>query len=78
MDKKTKYKLNIGIGFVIALIYLLLPTDFVPDPMPVAGWIDDIIAILLAIANAVRMGAKLRNANNNGKELAQKPDQPKQ
>ncbi|MCR4664942.1 MAG: DUF1232 domain-containing protein [Paludibacteraceae bacterium] len=60
MDKKTRHKWNIGIGFVVAIAYILIPTDFVPDVIPVLGWIDDIVAILLAIANAIRLGIKIK------------------
>lgn len=60
MEKRTKYRLNIIIGAVAALIYILIPTDISPDPVPVVGWIDDIVALLLAIANAVVFASKLR------------------
>lgn len=60
MQNSTKYKLNIGIGALIAIIYLLIPVDFIPDPIPVTGWIDDIVAILLAITNALVFASKLR------------------
>ena len=60
MQQKTKYKLNIGIGIIAALVYLVIPTDIVPETIPVLGWIDDIIAILIALANAIRFGIKLR------------------
>lgn len=29
-----------------AAIYLILPFDFLPDIMPVIGWIDDLLVIL--------------------------------
>lgn len=60
MEKKTKYKWNIGIGFAIALTYLFIPTDLVADVIPVAGWIDDIVVILAAIANAIRLVVKMK------------------
>ena len=60
MQKSTRYKLNIIIGAVIALIYVLLPFDVSPDAVPVVGWIDDIIAVLLAIANGLLFASKLR------------------
>ena len=63
MQPKTKYKLNLGISIVIAALYLIVPTDLLPDAMPLIGWIDDIIAILLVIANAVRVTNKLKNKN---------------
>lgn len=60
MQKATKYKLNIGIGALIALIYVLIPVDIVPEAVPVIGWIDDLIAILLAVTNGLVLGSKLR------------------
>ena len=60
MQKATKYKLNIWIGAVIALIYVLIPVDISPDVVPVVGWIDDIIAILLAVTNGLLFVSKLR------------------
>lgn len=60
MQKTTKYKLNIGIGLLVALIYVLIPIDLLPDAAPAIGWIDDIIAVLLALANAITFLTKLR------------------
>ena len=60
MEKKTKYKWSIGLGFLAAIIYLLIPTDVVPDVVPTLGWIDDIVAILLAIANAIRLAVNIK------------------
>ena len=61
MKPSTKYKLNIGIGAFVALIYLLIPVDLSPDAVPIVGWIDDIIAILLAITNGILWAKKLKN-----------------
>ncbi len=61
MDKKTRYKWSIGIGFIVAFVYLLIPTDLVPDVVPALGWIDDVVAILLAVANAIRLAIKIKN-----------------
>lgn len=60
MEKPTKYKLNITIGALVALLYVLIPIDLSPDPVPIIGWIDDIIAVLLAITNGIYFAAKLR------------------
>ena len=62
MQKSTRYKLNIGIGALVALIYVLLPIDLSPDAVPVIGWIDDIIAVLLAITNGLVFASKIRKA----------------
>ncbi len=60
MQKQTRYKLNIGIGALVALIYVLIPVDVAPDAVPVVGWIDDLIAILLAVTNGLVFASKLR------------------
>ena len=62
MRKSTKYKLNIGIGALAALVYVLLPFDLSPDAVPVIGWIDDVIAVLLAIANGLVFASKIRKS----------------
>ena len=64
MQKSTKYKWNIGIGLLVALVYVLIPIDILPDATPAIGWIDDIIAILLAVANALALLSKLRKGEN--------------
>ena len=60
MQQKTKYRLSIILGALAALIYIVIPTDLSPDPVPVIGWIDDIIAVLLAITNALVFAGKIR------------------
>ena len=42
MQQSTKYKLNIWIGALIVLVYVLIPIDISPDAVPVIGWIDDV------------------------------------
>ena len=63
MQPKTKQKLKLGITITVGILYLIVPTDLLPDTMPLVGWIDDLIAILLVIANAVRVTNKLKNKN---------------
>lgn len=60
MQKSSKYKLNIIIGALVALLYLIIPVDISPDTVPIIGWIDDIIAILLAITNGLLWARKLK------------------
>ncbi len=42
----------------IAVIYDINPVDFVPDAIPGAGWIDDIIVTVAAVANLIRKRKK--------------------
>ena len=60
MQRSTKYKLNIGIGALIAFLYVLIPVDISPDVVPVVGWIDDLVAILLAVTNGLVFASKLK------------------
>lgn len=40
-----------------ALVYLISPVDFLPDTIPVLGWIDDVIAVFAAYKGlASRLG----------------------
>ena len=47
LDKRVPLKLKILP--VIAVVYLLLPRDFIPDLMPLIGWIDDIVVVILSV-----------------------------
>jgi uncharacterized membrane protein YkvA (DUF1232 family) len=38
----------------IALIYLILPFDAIPDILPIAGQIDDLVAVPLLLSLALR------------------------
>ena len=60
MQRSTKYKLNLGIGALIAFLYVLIPVDVSPDVVPVVGWIDDLVAILLAVTNGLVFASKLK------------------
>ncbi len=37
------------IAALVAALTILLPTDLVPDVVPVLGWLDDILAVLLLV-----------------------------
>jgi len=38
---------------IIAVFYALSPIDFIPDVIPILGWIDDIVVTLSAIMVAL-------------------------
>jgi len=61
MTKSTKYKMSIWIGAIVALIYIIIPFDLSPDAIPVLGWIDDVVVILLAVSNGIIRGRKLKH-----------------
>lgn len=44
--------------FWVAVIYLILPVDIVPDAMPVVGTLDDLVPVFLAMLVQARKGRK--------------------
>ncbi|HEV2093067.1 MAG TPA: YkvA family protein [Rubrobacter sp.] len=40
---------------IIVVAYALSPIDLIPDPIPILGYLDDLILVPLGIALAVRM-----------------------
>ena len=50
---QTPWYARVLIVFVIA--YALSPIDLIPDPIPILGYLDDLILLPLGIALAIRM-----------------------
>ncbi len=38
---------------ILAVLYVISPIDIVPDFIPIAGWIDDVVVALTAIGVAL-------------------------
>ena len=36
-------------ALIAAIVYVMSPLDLIPDALPVAGWIDDLIVIIVAL-----------------------------
>ena len=54
---------------ILALIYLIWPFDIVPDIIPVVGFMDDLIAILAAVAFTIKMVRdRFKDSGNRGKK----------
>jgi uncharacterized membrane protein YkvA (DUF1232 family) len=43
-------KLRAGIGMAIIFAYVISPIDLIPDFIPFAGWLDDLIVVPLGFA----------------------------
>ncbi len=47
---------------ILGILYLLSPIDFIPDFIPVLGWIDDVVVTLSAIMIALPRIVKSYNS----------------
>ena len=65
MKQTTLQKINMTVVTVLAVIYVIIPIDIVPDLTPFLGFIDDAIAVLIAIGNAIRVISNLKKKKNN-------------
>ena len=45
---------------VLSVLYVLSPIDLIPDVIPVAGWLDDLIVLVVAGTYLVRSGQRYR------------------
>jgi len=36
-------------ALIAALVYVMSPIDLIPDALPIAGWVDDLIVIIVAL-----------------------------
>jgi uncharacterized membrane protein YkvA (DUF1232 family) len=52
-DPRTPWYARLFAGVVVA--YALSPFDLIPDPIPVIGYLDDLVLVPLGIAIALRM-----------------------
>jgi uncharacterized membrane protein YkvA (DUF1232 family) len=64
---KTKPK-GLRLACAVAFLYVILPLDFLPDLMPVVGWIDDILVVLSAIAWIVHQRSKILPARSQNQK----------
>ena len=65
---KGKYKLHpVTLGIISGgLLYFIIPTDFIPDFIPVTGFVDD-LAVLTTIINCLKDELKKYRAWKRGK-----------
>lgn len=68
-------KLRSGIGLAILFVYVISPFDIVPDFIPMAGWLDDLIIVpvgiglLRKITPGIDVMEKRKRAENSVKRI---------
>ena len=65
MKQTTLQKINMTVVTVLGAFDVIIPVDIVPDLTPFLGFIDDAIAVLIAIGNAIRV---IRNLKKKKKQ----------
>lgn len=55
-DDRVPRKVRVGLGLL--LVYLLLPIDLVPDFIPVIGYADDAVIVMLVLRYVTRQAGK--------------------
>lgn len=56
--RKTRSPKAAFLVLLLGVAYLLIPTDLVPDLIPILGWIDDLIIAPYLMTLAVRLNSK--------------------
>lgn len=51
------------ISLLMAVVYVVMPIDAIPDVVPVIGWLDDLGVVTLAMAYLARVVARYREAD---------------
>ena len=62
-SKVARWKKLLG---VLAVAYAILPFDFIPDMVPVIGWLDDVGFLAVAFTFIARDMAKVANEQAPG------------
>lgn len=52
-DPRTPWYAKVFVAFVVG--YAFSPIDLIPDPIPILGYLDDLLLVPLGIALALRM-----------------------
>lgn len=63
MEKKEVSHLGAWIGAALAVLYSVSPVDILPDVVPVAGWVDDILITVTGGLNLIQSYLKEGNEN---------------
>lgn len=67
------------VWIVIAILYILSPYDLLPDFIPVRGWIDDAVVMVLLYRYVAKILSQRRSRGKKAdREQSQEPETPNQ
>ncbi|WP_288685410.1 DUF1232 domain-containing protein [uncultured Brachyspira sp.] len=55
-NKTAKSGIKPWIPLILAVIYAISPVDLVPDSLPIAGWLEDILFLIVGGLNGIENG----------------------
>lgn len=55
-NKSAKSGIKAWIPLILAIIYTVSPVDLVPDSLPIAGWLEDILFLIVGGLNGIENG----------------------
>ena len=55
-DRQTPW--HVKLILTAGLLYILVPVDFIPDTIPIFGWLDDLAIASFIVALALRLVPK--------------------
>ena len=63
MENQSNEVSHVGawIGAVLAVLYMVSPVDILPDVIPVAGWVDDLLITVTGGLNLIQSYAEESN-----------------
>ena len=66
-NKSTKYGIKAWIPLILAVIYTVSPVDLLPDALPVLGWLEDALFLIIGGLNGIQNG--VLDDNNSLKKI---------
>ena len=74
-DKRVPWKLKLLP--ILAVGYAILPWDFLPDLIPIIGWMDDIAILVVATLIFLGLGSSSSAFSSNHKSGEERVNKPK-
>ncbi|WP_157150464.1 DUF1232 domain-containing protein [Brachyspira sp. SAP_772] len=62
-NKPAQYKITPWIPLILAIIYTVSPVDLVPDVVPVVGWLEDALFLIVGGLNGIQNGVLEDNSS---------------
>lgn len=62
-NKPAQSRITPWIPLILAVIYTVSPADLVPDVVPIAGWLEDALFLIVGVLNGIQNGVLEDNSS---------------